>query len=141
MRIHLEVEMKQLSDLHKIKYIHVIQPNQWYRPTSNNKYQRMFDHKTKGAIEPFAIESGYPLLLETSKTLGEDIHILELTKLFDEIPSAHFNRIYRDDCCHFTEKGSLMIAKEVVKFIAASNEELAEVISTINVDQFLKSYN
>lgn len=34
-----------------------------------------------------------------------------------------------------------MIAKEVVKFIAASNEELAEVISTINVDQFLKSYN
>lgn len=97
------IHMKHLSDLHKIQYIHVIQPNQWHRPTSPDKYEKLFDHKTIGTIEPFAVESRYPLLLDTAKTLENDVRIVELTTIFDEIPSAQFKRIYRDDCCHFTE--------------------------------------
>ena len=134
------IHMKHLSDLHKIRYIHVIQPNQWYRPTASEKYHKQFTDTHAGKMEAVAVETAYPLLVEMSKTLEGQINIIELTDIFDRIPSGEFGEIYRDDCCHFTERGNVIIASEIVKGIAANDndEEVLEKLSEINIEQFVE---
>ena len=100
---------KSQSDMH---YLHVLQPNQWYR--KSGKYiPRSKDHIYKKYIEP--VNFGYNAFLKQEKNLVvAGVDFFDATKIFSDL--SHQNFI--DDCCHYTEKGNNILMKAIANHIA-----------------------
>jgi hypothetical protein len=101
--------MNQLLTARGVRYLHVLQPNQYY--TS----RRFADGEQKVAVNPDSpfkpgVERGYPLLEKALEPDGVNaIHI------FDDERGA----VYVDDCCHFTLTGNRILADAVAKAVLA----------------------
>ncbi len=94
-------------------YLHVLQPDQWYRPSDD---YRPIDpnHIYKWVIEPVnrgydAIERDIPRL----KSAGVDI--LDATMIFKGEPDR---KVYIDDCCHYTDAGNEILFEAVADAVA-----------------------
>ena len=93
-------------------YLHVLQPNQWYRKSGEYKAIDR-DHIYKWVIEP--VNRGYAALIERIPRLqAAGVHVLDATMIFRDINQG----IYADDCCHYTDAGYDLLFKIVAQEIA-----------------------
>jgi hypothetical protein len=102
------IMMGRLSAINNIKYIHVIQPNQWFRdnlePYVSSTYQ---DHLA--AVVPYA----YRMLERRIAILEQEVLVLDLIHEFDNLQSNQFKDVYLDDCCHFTISANFQMADKI----------------------------
>lgn len=104
--------MKAVCDVHKIKYLHFLQPNQ-YVPESKNFTQEERDSFYKGDhVYKYGVENGYPYLIQAGIQLaaeGVDFHNLSF------MWRGYDSTVYNDDCCHFNQEGNNMLAQVLAK--------------------------
>ena len=96
-------------------YLHVLQPNQWFRKSGN--YEPIEPgHIYEWIIDP--VNLGYAALLDRVPQLRDSgVHVLDATMVFRNINQG----VYLDDCCHYTKEGNKVlfhaVAKEIKRLI------------------------
>ncbi len=85
-------------------YLHVIQPNQWWKPSG--EYRPIApDHIYQWVIDP--VNKGYRQLLDrVPQLIAAGVEVLDVTQLFKGMPDR---QVYLDDCCHYTDAGNEML--------------------------------
>ncbi len=109
--------MKGLCDASGIKYIHLLQPNQYYEPGRELTPVEQRTAFRKDHIYRSPVVRGYPLLREEGEQLtrdGVDFH--DLTLVYRDTPEP----VYRDTCCHPNRYGYEIIASEVADAVLAA---------------------
>lgn len=89
-------------------YLHVIQPNQWWKKMGT--YEPIAkDHIYKWVIG--LVNEGYPRMVAKVPFLKEKgISVLDATAAF----RGHgWHEVYVDDCCHYTDKGNSIVALSI----------------------------
>lgn len=91
-------------------YLHVMQPNQWWKAAGN--YQPIEkDHIYKWVID--LINNGYPKLVSRVPALAASgVAILDATNVFRSLP---WREVYIDDCCHYTDKGNALLGAKIAE--------------------------
>jgi hypothetical protein len=91
--------MAKLMDGREAIFLHVLQPNQWYRKSGEYKPIDR-GHIYKWVIDP--VNRGYAAMIERLPRLkAAGVNVLDATLIFKDIN----NGIYDDDCCHYTKNG------------------------------------
>ena len=81
-------------------YIHILQPNQWYRP-GFDYLPKDPDHLYGWVKEP--VNKFYPLFLNRVKKLRVNgVFFVDATRAFKD---QDRDVIFADDCCHYNPKG------------------------------------
>lgn len=109
--------MKALCNASGIKYIHLLQPNQYYEPGRELTPLEQRTAFRKDHIYRSPVVRGYPLLRDEGQRLmrdGVDFH--DLTLVYRNTPEP----VYRDTCCHPNRYGYEIIAGEVAEAIVAA---------------------
>jgi hypothetical protein len=92
-------------------YVHVIQPNQWWR--AHGAYEPIdADHIYKWVIE--LVNVGYPKLVAGIPRMG-GVEVLDASAIYRGLP---WRDVYVDDCCHYTAKGNQVLAAAIAARIA-----------------------
>jgi hypothetical protein len=100
------------------RYVHVLQPNQYVpgsKPLSTEERRVAFaeGHGKR------SVEAGYPHLRDRGDGLrrgGVAFH--DLTMAF----AAESETIYRDACCHYNERGNVLLAQQIAALVAQAPE-------------------
>lgn len=104
------LELKALCDAHGIRYVHVLQPNQYLagsKPLSATERAEAFDPESP--YRP-VVEEGYPLLRAAGEELrdaGVEFH--DLTMAFEGAGAT----LYVDSCCHFNGEGNRILSDAI----------------------------
>jgi len=104
------VMMDQLCRLRGIRYLHVLQPNQ-YDPEG----KELTSAELTDAFNPSSpfipgARLGYPLLRKAGRDLVRGgVEFLDLSRIFNGRPED----IYVDDCCHFNTLGNRLVMEEI----------------------------
>lgn len=112
------LQLKALCDAHGIRYVHVLQPNQYLpgsKPLSATERANAFD-----AESPYrpVVEEGYPLLRAAGEDLrdaGVEFH--DLTMAFEEAGAT----LYVDSCCHFNGEGNRILSDAIAAAMRAGS--------------------
>ena len=117
--LHSSEALKDLSRGIGARYLHIIQPNQYF---SNRQFSadeaRIALSMPKGAPFRVGVEHGYALL-EQRAGLVAARGIVSAIDLFDR----QAEQIYVDNCCHYTRDGETILARHVAAQIAALPEK------------------
>lgn len=104
------VTMNQILSSRKIKYFHLIQPNQYY-PT-----KRVFTSKEKEIAiskdSPYiaGVKTGYPVLLSKVDDLQKaGVNVFSGVNILDNTKET----VYKDACCHYNSVGEEVLANYV----------------------------
>jgi hypothetical protein len=109
------LQMEQLSRASGARYLHFLQPNQYFEGS-----KPMSEAEKKTALWPGSsyerdVRAGYPLMRQAGKELqarGVDFH--DLTGLFAQVSEP----LYTDSCCHFSREGNQMLGETMGRAIA-----------------------
>lgn len=106
--------MHALCRAHGIRYVHVLQPNQ-YLPDSKpmRAEERRVAFRDDHPFRPL-VEVGYPLLRAHGQQLvaaGVEFH--DLSTIFAGVTE----QIYIDECCHFNKRGNDLLAEALVQLL------------------------
>lgn len=111
-------QLHQLASASGIRYFHFLQPNQ-YVPGSKDM-SRQEQRIAIAAWHPYRahVEGGYPWLQRAGAKLREQgVQFRDLTRLFaDEKLET-----YRDDCCHYSQRGNELLADEIARTILSDS--------------------
>jgi hypothetical protein len=95
-------------------YLHVVQPNQWWRAIAGAYPPIDPAHPHGWVIE--LVNAGYPRLVERVRGLREaGVDVLDATALFRELD---WREVYSDDCCHYTDRGNALFAAAIAAEVA-----------------------
>lgn len=111
-------QLHQLAAGGGILYFHFLQPNQ-YVPGSKDMGSEE-RHLAIAAWHDYRahVEGGYPWLQRFGARLREQgVRFRDLTQLFadEKLPT------YRDDCCHYNQRGNELLADEIARTIVADS--------------------
>jgi hypothetical protein len=113
---HSSLAMHELCESRGIRYVHVLQPNQYFshaKPMTADE-ERIALRKD----HPFrrAAELGYPLLREYGqKLVAAGVDFYDLSTVFDGVKEP----LYVDDCCHFNKRGNEILADALLRALGA----------------------
>jgi len=117
------VMMNQILSTRNIKYLHFVQPNQYYLT------QRVFTEKEKQFVlvkdSPYieGVTKGYPLLLSKVDDLQKaGVNVFSGVNILDNIKET----VYKDSCCHYNLVGQEVFAKYVSSSIVKVFRESPE---------------
>jgi len=106
------VAMHGMASAHGAKYVHVLQPNQYFS-------QREFDDEEReiAIVDDHPYSEGvrlvYPLLVQRMDGMrAQGVDVVSALDVLDDEP----RRVYADSCCHFTDVGNDIVAR----FMAAA---------------------
>ena len=107
------VALARLAELGGAEYYHFLQPNQYVPNSKPLSATELEHHYTPGdRYGPFVAEGYPPLLWAFSRDLqSQGINYFDLTRIFADRRET----LYRDDCCHFNDHGSELLAAAMVK--------------------------
>jgi hypothetical protein len=104
------VTMNQILSSRKIKYFHLIQPNQYY-PTKRvftSKEKEIAISKDSPYIE--GVKKGYPVLLSKVADLQKaGVNVFSGVNILDNTKET----VYKDACCHYNSVGEEVLANYV----------------------------
>jgi hypothetical protein len=109
--------MLALSKAFDFRYLHVLQPNQYYSDRAFSEKEReiafgegpTYD-KLKDLVPQF-----YPVLVGRGKQLGKHgIQFVDASKVLDSEPKI----VYSDNCCHFNDLGNAILADHIFSHLA-----------------------
>lgn len=109
----------RLSSTQAFEYYHFLQPNQYVtatKPLSKNELKHAFKEN-----HPYrkSVLIGYPILINKGRQLKKHgVKFFDLTKIFYNTDET----VYRDDCCHFNERGNTMMAQYIVNRLIENTE-------------------
>jgi hypothetical protein len=110
------VQMDALCAAYGIRYIHALQPNQYWpdsKPLTEEEREVAYYDDSSTAER---IPRGYRLLREAGERLRErGVHFVDLTGIF----AAERRTVYTDPCCHVNELGARLIAERLAAAILA----------------------
>jgi len=107
-------QMKLLSVANGGRYLHVVQPNQYYSKHVFSEHEKQIALIASESLDyRHGVAVGYALLRERQAVLDAN-GIVSAVTLFDEEP----DEVYLDSCCHFTAKGENLLGR----FVAAEVE-------------------
>jgi len=112
------LQMWALCRANGIEYEHFLQPNQ-YVPDSKRftAEERRLAVGRPGSSYREGVELGYPHLLTEAARLREaGAPFVDLTPLFADEAGT----VYRDRCCHLTERGNALVVDAIVRALATS---------------------
>lgn len=112
------IAMANLARQNGTLYLHVVQPNQWWRAAGD--YQPIAaDHIYAWVIE--LVNKGYPAIVARTPALkAAGVELLDATLLFKERAAR---AMYVDDCCHYTDAGNDVLAAAIADQVAAIQAE------------------
>jgi hypothetical protein len=102
--------MRALAAAGATRYLHVVQPNQYF------SRHRFSEHERRIAVStslPTGLDRGYALIEQRMPELAK-LDIVSAIDLFDAVDGE----VYADDCCHFNGRGETLFAEYVAKEIA-----------------------
>jgi hypothetical protein len=103
-------EMRALAAAGATRYLHIVQPNQYF------SRHRFSEHEKRIAVStslPIGLDRGYALIEQRMPELAR-LDIVSAIDLFDAVEGE----VYADDCCHFNGPGETLFAEYVAKEIA-----------------------
>ena len=105
--------LARLAELSGAEYYHFLQPNQYVPNSKPLSATELEHHYTPGdRYGPFVAEGYPPLLWAFSRDLqSQGINYFDLTRIFADRRET----LYRDDCCHFNDHGSELLAAAMVE--------------------------
>jgi hypothetical protein len=107
MWVQSAVQMERLCRANDIRFVHVLQPNQYAGAKPMGPAERRAAWlEDQPYYEP--ARRGYPFLREASVLL-EDVEFFDLTAVFDGISEP----LYVDTCCHFNARGNEVLAEAI----------------------------
>ena len=116
--LHSSQQMKLLSVANGARYLHVVQPNQYYSKHVFSEHEKQIALLAPESHEfHHGVAVGYALLQERQAVLDAN-GIVSAVSLFDEEP----DEVYMDNCCHYTAKGEGLLGR----FVAAEVERRLE---------------
>jgi hypothetical protein len=104
------LQMDRLCRANGIRYVHVLQPNQYVAGSkpmgeSEREIAVLKDHPYRHAAE-----TGYPILIRRGEELRRrGVRYLDLTRAFADHPGP----IYIDGCCHYNKEGYEILARAI----------------------------
>ena len=102
-------QMKFLSAANGARYLHVVQPNQYYSKHVFSEHEKEIALATPETHDyHHGAAVGYALLQERQAILDAN-GIVSAVSLFDEEP----DEVFLDNCCHYTVKGENLLARFV----------------------------
>lgn len=112
------IAMAGLARQNGALYLHVVQPNQWWRAAG--EYQPIAADHIYGWVVGL-VNKGYPALVAQAPALqAGGVELLDATLLFKDQPAR---AVYVDDCCHYTDLGNDVLARAIADQIAAIHAE------------------
>jgi hypothetical protein len=108
----------------KIEYLHLLQPNQYVAGSKpmTNREQRLAIGEPDYLYRRCA-EQAYPQLITAGHELvGQGLPFVDLTGLFSDETGV----IYRDECCHYNQRGNDLLAARLAELIADLGPDAAE---------------
>jgi hypothetical protein len=107
--------MKALCDANGITYMHILQPNQYFKTDRTLTQEERHTAFKEDHIYRVGVEKGYPQLVAAGSDLVErGVNFHDLTKIYDDVPQT----IYRDTCCHPNKQGYEIVAEYAANRIA-----------------------
>ena len=107
-------QMKFLSAANGARYLHVVQPNQYYSKHVFSEHEKQIAFVAPETPEyNHGIASGYALLQERQAVLDAN-GIVSAVGLFD----GETDEVYMDNCCHYTAKGENLLGRLVATEVA-----------------------
>lgn len=118
------VAMARLAESAGAEYLHILQPNQWFREAG--AYTPIAaDHVYEWVIDP--INEGYPRLRAAAGELeAAGVHFLDGSLLFKGQAERD---VYFDDCCHYSARGYHLIFEAAARLLAESGRAAAAASS------------
>lgn len=109
------LEMAELTRAQGGLYLHILQPNQWFKPSG--EYEPINPAHPYGfVIKP--VNQGYKaMLIRAPELTAKGVPFLDATMVFVGQPARE---VYIDDCCHYTLKGNNILAAAVAKALATA---------------------
>lgn len=109
-------QMKALCDVHGIRYLHFLQPNQYVAGSKvMSPEEERVALRDDQQYRPGA-ERGYPRLRDAGRRLLEHgVNFTDLTPVFRDVSEA----VYADDCCHLNARGSEIVMGEIAATVVA----------------------
>ena len=107
----------RLSEGYGFQYIHFLQPNQYvdWKPLTDSQRKTAFSPRQNSTR--YAAEAGYRLLIaEGAQLRSAGVRFVDLTGMF----TGESEPIFRDDCCHFFERGYEIVAQRIASEVAAA---------------------
>ena len=112
------VEMMKQARARGARYLHVLQPNQYFGSREFSEAERAVAFAEDSRFRE-GVRLGYPRLIEAGSRLREaGVEFHDWSALFDRIPEP----VYADNCCHFNQTGNDLLAKRLAEVILASGE-------------------
>ncbi|UNU24209.1 hypothetical protein [Microcoleus vaginatus] len=108
------IGMNQILSSRKIKYLHFIQPNQYYatKRVFTAKENEIAINKESPYIE--GVKKGYPVLLSKVDDLQKaGVNVFNAVNILDNTKET----VYRDACCHYNAVGEELLANYVSRSI------------------------
>jgi hypothetical protein len=116
--------MAAMSHCEGIRFVHVLQPNQYYSKKPFTDFERQH---CLSSTSPYrsAVQSFYPLLREAGSGLREcGVDFLDAVDVFDEISET----VYADNCCHLNTLGNTILANRIALHMnSATHSSSAQV--------------
>lgn len=114
--------MKAYCENKKIKMVHVLQPNLFYKKKLSESEQKYLDFWKKNSKEEYNTEDKIKMHYEKFKRtyfnenfLSSNSIFVDATSFFDEFETSTFF-----DICHMSDKGNEVLAQKTVEIISSS---------------------
>ncbi len=108
------------------EYYHFLQPNQYVPDSKPLTDRELARYDTEYAAVGIYRDS-YPLLLRLGDELRQQgINYYDLTQIFAD----NHETLYKDDCCHFNERGSELLAASMVQRLEPALRNRAALAAT-----------
>jgi hypothetical protein len=113
------LEMALLCAGYGIRYVHVLQPNQYLPGAKTLTAEEWATAYDPNVADTQRVATAYPILIERGRDLRtQGVEFVDLTMLFKDEPHS----VYGDTCCHFNALGNQRVAQAIGGAIAGEND-------------------
>lgn len=114
--------MRGLAQSHGARYVHVLQPNQYFNAGRAMSAGEASVAMYAGSPYRPSVEKGYPLLRAEGERLRRDgVEFVDLCEVFNDVGEP----VYVDSCCHYTTRGKTILAERIAQFIGRRENDAA----------------
>lgn len=99
--------MAAVARANGVTYLHFLQPVRHFNASDSGHF----------AADDEPMRAGYPIMRRWVSQLSEEgYNIFDVTDLFDAMPA---DKVYMDECCHFTLEGKQIVTEKIAADIGA----------------------
>ena len=114
--------LAEMAELAGAEYYHFQQPNQYVPGAKPLNAEELACCYAAGSLKERAYREGYPALRQLGERMRQNgVNYFDLNGIFADNQET----VYRDECCHFTERGNELLAAAMVERLAPALHKAA----------------